>query len=290
MSTRGEAGSSGAGAAFRAEVLKLRRRPAIWIVVGVVALQVVYLYAGFYAMYRQEVAGVMLPSVEPQFILQGLMPDQVVQALLENQTSYIYAIGLVLGALTAGSEYGWGTLKTGAAQGPTRLALYLGQLYALVSLLVLLVFLLLALALGASLIVARLQEQPVRWPSGTGLLAGLGAAFLLLAMPATMSMMLATLLRSVPLALGAGLSWFFLIEQGFQSFDSSSPALMTVIGWLPRSNADSLVASFGMWAGSLYPPFSPVQGHAVRFVAALLIDSVVFSAVGAIVFHRRDVA
>lgn len=283
----------GVGAAFRAEALKLRRRPAIWILLGVAVLMlVVYLYAGFYAKYLQEVAGVMLPDVEPQFVLQGLLPDQAVQALLwpPAQTWDIYAIGLVMGALVAGSEYGWGTLKTGAAQGPSRLALYLGQLLALAALLAILVPVLVALALGASLIVAALQQQSVGWPSGAQLLAGMGAAFLLFAMPATLGMMLATLLRNAPLGIGAGMAWLFLVEEGLQFFDSSSPSLTAIVDWLPRANADSLAAAFGPWAASLAPPQQPAHGDAVHFVAALIVYTIAFSAVGAIRFRRRDVA
>jgi len=293
LRTRPGGTDPGVGAVFRAETLKLRRRPAIWIVLGVaVLLLVVYLYAGFYVKYLQEVAGVMLPDVEPQFVLQGLLPDQVVQALLwpPAQTWDIYAIGLVLGALVAGSEYGWGTLKMEAAQGPSRLALYLGQLLALAALLVILVPLLFALALGASLIVAALQQQSVGWLSAGQLLAGMGAAFLLFAMPATLGMMFATLLCSAPLGIGAGMAWLFLIEEGLQIFDSSSPVLIAVVDWLPRANADSLAALFGAWAASQAPPPHPAQGDAVHVVAALVVYIIAFSAVGTVVFRHRDVA
>jgi ABC-type transport system involved in multi-copper enzyme maturation permease subunit len=43
------------------------------------------------------------------------------------------ALTLVLGALSMGSEYGWGTLKTMLSNRPTRLTFYLAQVATLAS-------------------------------------------------------------------------------------------------------------------------------------------------------------
>lgn len=284
---------TGWGDTVRAELLKLRKRPASWVL-GVIAgyVLVVELYLGTSAQFVQERALQVDNQVPPLFILQGLQPDQVVQALLSQslQRWVFYAVGLVLGALVAGSEYSWGTLKTEMAQGPSRLRLYTGQVLAVLILLAILTPILFALGIVASVIATERLHGSLLWPSPLMLLRGIGVAFLLLAMPAAMGLMLATLLRGAALAIAVGLAWFLVIEEAFQLYGFASPPIMALIAWLPRANADSLALALGQWSAVLQGEPAPVHAGAVHLVGVLAAYIVGFVLVGAIAFQRRDVA
>jgi ABC-type transport system involved in multi-copper enzyme maturation permease subunit len=252
---------------------------------------VVAVYWGGYAQYVQESASLIDNQVPPLFILQGLQPAQVVQALLAEplQRWAFYAIGLVLGALVAGSEYSWATLKTGVAQGPSRVRIFSGQVIAVLILLALLTPLLFMLGLVASVVTTERLHGSLTWPSGWMLLKGMGVAFLLFAMPAAMGLMLATLLRSTAFAIATGLAWLLVVEEAFQLYGFSSAFVTRLTDWLPRSSGDSLSLSLGQWAADLQSQAPPAHDTPLHFIAVLLLYIIAFVAIGAISFSRRDV-
>lgn len=281
------------GASLPAELVKLRKRPATWVIGGIACyLLVVGVYTSYYSQYLQERASQIDNSVPPMFILQGLQPNQMVQALLSQsiQRWYFYAIGLVLGALVVGSEYGWRTVKTETAQGPSRVRIYLGQVLAVLIVLAILTPVLFALGLLSSVIAIERLHGSLLWPSAGVLLKGIGVAFLLLAMPAMMGQLLATLFRGTALAIAVGMAWFLVIEEGLQLYGFSSPLVTALLDWLPRSNADSLALSLGQWAAVLQGEPAPARDTPFHFVAVLIAYMVVFIVAGAVTFQHRDVS
>src|SRR5207253_6852725 len=57
-----------------------------------------------------------------------LYPDQFVNNVMGAAFPVGAAMAIVVGALFAGSEYGWGTMKTMFTQGPGRLTVWAGRL------------------------------------------------------------------------------------------------------------------------------------------------------------------
>lgn len=286
----------GVGAAFRAELLKLRKRPTTWVLTGLVIFSVLFFdYLSSYGTYLQVQAGVVVSQVAPELILDAMLPHEFIRAVIDTIVSEGSAIALILGALMAGSEYGWGTLKTALVSGPPRLAIYTGQILALAVALAALVPVTYAAAAAASLLVAQLQggastiPRAYAWPPASQVMSALGVAYLLLAMPAALGLMLATLLRATASAIGLGLAWLFVIEATIETFAFASPVLSGLLGWLPGANALSLSTTFGVLGGSDYTPVAgPVRGSAVQFSLVLGAYVVAFLLVGALVFRRRD--
>ncbi|CCH85623.1 conserved protein of unknown function [Modestobacter italicus] len=98
------------GAIVSAELLKLLRRPATWVLLGLwPALQLVFSSLIPYVSYRR---GSSYEGSPPEALLASTLPDRLVENTLSGLPLFGGALLLTLGALLAGSEYGWGTLKT----------------------------------------------------------------------------------------------------------------------------------------------------------------------------------
>ena len=210
------------GASFSAELLKLRKRPSTWIL-GLVFVAVVLLLG-----YLLTYSFVSNPPPPPEDVppeaqaQQEEFTEQQLNTLLpENLLSNLFgtgifgiggAIALIFGALTAGSEYGWGTLKGVLSQGPGRLGVLVGKLAALGLFLLLFVVLALAAAALGSFVVARLEEAALDWPSFGELFRGFGAGTLILAVWGALGFALAVLFRGTALAIGLGLAYALAVE------------------------------------------------------------------------------
>src|SRR3712207_6532096 len=105
-------------ASFSAEVLKLYKRPAVWVLVAVpLVLNQVFSYLVPYTSYLSAEN----ESAAEQ-ILANRLPEDLVLNSIAGFPVFAGAIVLTLGALSVGSEYGWGTLKTTLTQRPRRLS------------------------------------------------------------------------------------------------------------------------------------------------------------------------
>src|SRR4051812_21695832 len=112
------------GASFSAEMAKLIRRPAIWIIVGiwillnvafgVVIPDLIYTYAhGMNASDRQDLVNSMVP--------RGFLGNAIGSLPLFGG-----ALVIILGAMIFGSEFGWGTFPTNFIRRPGRLSVLSG--------------------------------------------------------------------------------------------------------------------------------------------------------------------
>jgi ABC-2 type transport system permease protein len=99
---------------FRAEFLKLRKRPATWVLVLVWATLVIlfgYLLTYSFVSAPEDAPREQRAQQEAfnEELLTTLMPENLLENLFGNGTFAIGgAIVLILGSLAAGSEYGWG--------------------------------------------------------------------------------------------------------------------------------------------------------------------------------------
>jgi ABC-type transport system involved in multi-copper enzyme maturation permease subunit len=281
--------SSGSlGPIVSAELLKLLRRPATWVLLGLwPSLQLVFSLVIPYVSYRR---GSSYEGSPPEALLAGTLPDHLVQNALSGLPLFGGALLLTLGALLAGSEYGWGTLKTLLAQGPRRVTVLAGQLLALVVVLagtVVATFLLTALASWA---IAASESAPIDWPTLGELLRGFGGGLLIACTWGAMGMLLGTALRGTALPIGLGLVWILAIENLVVNvaapllgvFDAAQAAL-------PGVNAGSLVAALAGPGAVLRTPGVAAIVGGTQAAWALAGFFVLFTGLTGLLIARRDI-
>jgi ABC-2 type transport system permease protein len=269
-------------ASFFAEFLKLRKRPAVWILGGLwLAVTVLFLYflpALLFTTVAANVAPEIGANLEAQ--LSALTPENLAAHLLRFLFPALgTAVALVLGALAAGSEYSWGTLTTVLSQRPGRLEVLRGKLLALANLLFLFVLVAFLAGAASSLAVALASDRPPAPPPAAELLEGLGAGTLILALWAAFGFALATLFRSTALAVGLGLIYAFAIEPVFAGLSTLSKFFQTIAELLPGVNTSVLSVAF-FQEGTLDP---------ARAALVMLLYIAVFVLIAALAFRQRDV-
>ncbi len=278
------------GASFRAESLKLRRRPAVWVLALVLAITVIlfgYVFSYVFVVNSPDAAGA------PQQGLGGfreyLLPESfLANVLTSGLAGFGGTIALILGAMAVGSEYGWETFKVTLTQRSSRVGLFLGKLLGLGA--VLLAFVLIAFVVGAlsSYVVASLEGASLDWPPATEALRAVGAGWLVLATFAALGVLLATLFRGTALAIGLGLAYLLIVESlllGFFTFNETAEAVGRA---LPGKNSTDLAAAFGdapQGFGALGETADPWQATLV-----LAAYTAAFVLIAVLLFRRRDVA
>ncbi len=268
---------------IRAEARKLVRRPAIWtLLVVALLLSLTFTYLVPYAGYAGGTGG---PRAERG--LAALLPDRLVGNSVAGLPVFLGALMLILGVLTVGGDYAWGTWKTVLTHNPSRLGVYAAKL--VVACLAALAGVLAVLAAGAvtSAAIAAAEDRPLDWPGVGDLLAGIGGGWLIAAMWTVLGTLLAVALRGVVLPVGLGLVWLLAVQNLLSLI--AAPLLDGVAQAqkaLPGPNAGSLVAALG--AGADTPGVDAVVGgaQAAVVVAAYLL---VFAAAGGVLLRRRDI-
>ncbi len=286
------------GASFAAELLKLRKRPATWVLALVWAAVVVlfgYLLTYSFVANPPEPAEDVAPEVQAQeraineAQLEALFPENLLENLFGSDNFGVgAAVVLILGALTAGSEYGWGTLQTVLSQRPGRLAVLFGKLLALGVFIVVFVALGLAAGGASSLVVARLEEAAVAWPTLGEALRGVGIGFLVFAVWGTFGFGLAVLFRGTPLAIGLGLAWALAVENTIAALPIESDAFESFRRFTLGENTSGATSYFG----SPFPEEFGLPEPLVepeRAAITLAAYTAAFVVLVALFFWRRDV-
>ena len=293
------------GASFVAELLKLRKRPAMWVLTAIwLTFVVLFAYALPYAFFAnlpqpetpenapaemQEKMQAQSEAASEQFMSQ-LYPENLAAYVLSGISGTGGTLALILGALVVGSEYGWGTLKTVLSQRPGRLGAFFAKMLALGAVLAL--FVVLAFVVGAicSLIVAGVQGATVSWPSLTELLEALGAGAIVLASWAALGVLLATLFRSTALAIGLGLFYALALEGLVFGLPIPNESFQDARQFFLGQNSGFLAESFA--GSSLQQPLTPLGPDVGAMQAALVLGIylAVFVLVAALAFRQRDVA
>jgi ABC-2 type transport system permease protein len=275
---------------FSAEILKLRKRPAIWVLIGVVLLLTqVFGYILPYSSYATGGQNLQTEGLAQEVVLAGVLPGELVPSSLGGFPIFAGALALILGALVAGSEYGWGTLQTALTQRPTRLALYGGKLLALLVVALAIVVLTFAVNALVASAIAAVESRPLDFPPVTELVRGIGSGWLILGMWSSFGYVLGFAFRSVALPVGLGVVWVLGVENLISGVaDSLLTALRPLRDLLPGANAGSLVFSLGPGSGDAAPGVAAVVAGS-RATASLLLYVLAFAAVGAFLLRRRDV-
>lgn len=272
---------------FRFELSKLGHWPAVWALLALWAvLAVVYGYVTQYAAYLSPAAGVTVAQL--QAALSAMLPSGIVGKEVPGYPIFGGVIALALGSLTAGSEYGWGTWTAVLLQDPDRIRVAAGKLGALFGAVALQVALGFGVAGIASVVVALLQQQPIVAPAPGDLLAGIGAAWLILMAWAALGALLATILRSTALPLGIGFA-YLLVEVLLTSLAGRSALIASVARVLPATNAGSLATSVLPAGSAATAPGMNSLVTGWMAAAALAVYVLAASALTCAITARRDV-
>lgn len=275
-------------ASFAAELLKLRKRPAVWVL-GVLLLSVLvtFGYLLSYLILSFPPPGLATSGVTPAELKRSLYPENLVPNVLSMVNGLGGTLVLILGALSSGSEYGWETVKTMLTQRPTRLGILGGKLLALGLTVLLLVLALFVVGTVCSLVIALLDQATIAWPPAGEVVRALGAAWLVLALWTSIGFALATLFRGTALAIGLGLVYMLVLEGIVGGIFGQVEIIRTIRQALPGSNAGALTGSFrSTLATGPQLPALVGPGRATVVLLAYLAGAVLL-AVG--LFQRRDV-
>jgi hypothetical protein len=107
----GNGGRSGAGSVLRstrAELLRLRKWPAVWVTVGAwLAMNAMFGYIFDYITYSTGDNSFSNEGQSPAELLATLLPGALADKLPQGMPMFGGAIMMVLGAIIAGNGYGW---------------------------------------------------------------------------------------------------------------------------------------------------------------------------------------
>jgi ABC-2 type transport system permease protein len=281
-------------ASTRAELLRLRRWPALWVLLGVwLTLNLTFGYVFDYIAYRTgDATGPGVDGAPPQALLAGLLPSAAPVTLTQGMPMFGGALVMIMGALAVGSGYGWGTWKTVLTQGPGRAAAFGGTLVALAVFVVGLVAVSAAVDLGASAVIAGVEGQPIDLPSAGDWLAAIGTGLLVLGMWAAAGVLVGVLTRSPALGVGLGLVWALVVENLLRGVGGVLDAIGPVTDHLPGTAAGSLVGALSRaqtGSGTGTPGvFATLTGPVATGWLAVYLAG--FMIVALLVVRRRDVA
>jgi ABC-2 type transport system permease protein len=279
----------------RGELRRLRRWPAMWVIVGIWSLvTVLWGYVFNYLTYRGN--GSQADGRSAQQILMGLLPASIPDVLIRGIPMFGGALILVLGAMTAGSGFAWGTWKTSLTQGPGRLKIIAGAVAALGVVGFGLMVLSLVLDLICSLGITAAEHQTVVWPDAGLLARSFLTGWLVLGMWALFGYLLGTLARGTALSIGLGLVWTLVVENMLRGIGSSVSFIDALTKVLPGTSAGSLIGAVlgctsGACAGT--PADAPGVLHVINGtgagigVCAYLVAIVLLAG---FLVRRRDVA
>jgi ABC-type transport system involved in multi-copper enzyme maturation permease subunit len=277
-------------ASFGAEWLKTRKRPAVWVLGGVLvglALLISLILLAALASLSRNPAGA--PGVNAEALKQTLYPAHFVQAALNNFSGNGLdgAIALIVGVLTYGSEYGWGTVKTVFTQRPGRLATLAGKVAALAVVLAVYVALVFAASAASAAGMAGYFGAASSWPALLGVARGMLAGWLIMGMWAALGMLLSVLFRQSALAIGLGLLYAVVLENLLFALLSQFSWVQTLQRGFPGANATALVRSFGIVARTTNTP--PPVADATQAALVLAGYLLVFVALTGALLRLRDV-
>src|SRR5690348_8303813 len=194
-------------ATIKAEWRKSRFRPAFLVSAGIIAAITILNYMlDWYLAVHPNTAGDRAVNI------LTLYPDQFVNQVMGAAFPVGAAMAIVVGALFAGSEFGWGTMKTMFTQRPGRLTVWTGRVVVFAAWMLVMTVVLFATGAAMSVIVASFQGHAITWPAAIDLLKGLSAVWLIFFVNGAIGMALGTLLRQGAAALGIGLIYVLAVE------------------------------------------------------------------------------
>lgn len=277
---------------YRAELLKLRKRSAVWVLFGAgLVLSLIFGYLLPYLGYVTGDGNQQTDGIPRSEVLRGVLPERVLDNTIGGFPVFAGALALVLGAIVVGGEYTWGTLKTILTQRPGRGTLLIGQLLGLLTMLAVWVLGIFAACALCSIGIAAAEGEPMNWPGPWTLLAGLAGGWFVLTLWCLAGMTLAVAFRNVALPIGLGVVWILGIEALLAGVVSSLlPDLEFLSDAMPGANAGALVFSVTGMTPADAPPGVRDAVSGDRALLTVLGYAVVFVVLAVVTTRRRDVS
>jgi ABC-type transport system involved in multi-copper enzyme maturation permease subunit len=271
---------------FIAEIMKLRRRPALLVMLALwFTMALAFAYVIPYLIYQNPPDGGQ--GFDREQLLSSLVPAGWLGNVVGGFPLFGAAMLLIFGILVMGSEFGWNTMGTVMTQRPSRLEVLGGKLGALAVVVVAFEVVVFVPGAVASALIARALDAPADWPQATEMLRVFAGGFLILATWAAIGVALAVLFRSTPLPVGLGLVWLLVIESLVTGFGDQLGALGKLRQGLPGVSAGSLAASFVPDLPET-PGVSAVTGP-VHALVVLLVWVIAATVLASLFLRRRDV-
>jgi ABC-2 type transport system permease protein len=275
---------------LRAELLRLRKWPAVWVTVGAwLAMNAMFAYIFNYVTYTSGENNFSNEGQSRADLLASILPAALPDSLPQGMPMFGGAIMMVLGAIIAGNGYGWGTWKTVFTQGPSRTSTLLGSLSATTVIVAGIVLATLVSDYVMSLLVALAESQSAAMPALGDTLQATGAAFLVLEMWALAGYFLGTVARGPALSVGLGLVWAMVIENLLRGVGASLSWVDAFTHVLPGTATGSLI---GQMVGVGGPDTTPGLLDTLSTDRALLTTIAYVLVLPAITWwlvRRRDV-
>lgn len=262
-------------ATIKAEWRKTRFRPAFVVASGVIGAITVLGYSLNW--YQATHPGTTARGVAS---LSSLYPDQFVNFVTNAGFPLSAAIAIMLGALIAGAEYSWGTMKTMLTQRPGRLATWGGRVATFAVWMGIITVILFAVGAASSMVVALGQAHTITWPSAIDIIKAMGAIWLVFAVNGAIGLALGVLIRHSAAALGAGLIYLLAVEIiAVRFIDSLSNGAYQWIGNLfVGQNATALLQTFTAPAAGTAAAPAIGAGQAVLVLASYFAVLLIVSA------------
>src|SRR5579871_4910724 len=276
---------------IRVELFKLRRRPSTWML-GLILIAVQLLgYILIWHFISSPPRGSRLPpNFNRALALQSVYPGSFIPTGFSTASDLGAALCMLLGVLSTGSEYGWGTLKTVLIQGPGRLQFLVGKLLGLAVVVLIFVLAMLGVSAAISAVLVHVDGASSSWPATAEILKGIGAGWLIFGMWTLFGVFLAFLMRQATLAIGIGLVYMLIVESivGAILTGIGGDAFLNIDRLLPGPNTQGVIAIFGRG-----PQFlgggEQILVDGQRGLLTIAVYAVAFVLISGLSFARRDI-
>lgn len=226
----------------RAELLRLRKWPAVWFTIGGwLVMNALFSYVFNYVSYTSGEQFTERQETNQADLLASLLPTGLPENIVQTTPMFGGAIMMVLGAIIAGNGYGWGTWKTVLTQGPSRTSTLTGSLSASSVVAATVVLGMVVTDVVLSYTVVLLESESAALPDLSDTVAAIGAAFLVMEMWTLVGYFLGTLARSPGLSVGLGLVWTLVVENLLRGVGASLSWVESFAHVLPGTAAGSLI-------------------------------------------------
>ena len=272
--------------AFISEWHKLQKRPAN-LAMALITISSVILFAyilPYVQFHNPRFAYSAMPALQASYF----HPAAFLHAAI-SFAPILSALALVIGALAAGGEYSYGTLRVVFTQGPSRQAAFFGGFAAQAFFLLILTLATYLVAALSSVFFALIDNQGLgQWPTFATILAALAATWLIFMVFAAFGVFLSHVFRQPASAISLGLAYLIIVEGLLVHYLLGlNSQLDSLLKLLPTVNSQSLVASFSPTPFSSQALVNIVS--VPQALAMLLVYLALFLLLSGSLLCRRDV-
>jgi ABC-type transport system involved in multi-copper enzyme maturation permease subunit len=275
-------------ASTKAEMLRLRKWPAFWILLGTwLLLNLTFAYLFNYLAYTSGESSRMSNGLPREALLRQMLPAAVPEVFTQGMAMFGGALMLVLGALAVGSGYGWGTWKTVFTQGPSRVQAVAAVAVSLAGVVVALVCTAFVVDLSVAALIAAFQSQSLALPGLGRSMLGILTGVVILGMWTLAGALIGAVARGPALAVGLGLVWVLVVENLLRGVAAIFAPIAVITDHLPGTAAGSLAGAMRTVDGPATPGVSQVLSR-TESVVVLVVYVVLFAACTVWLMRERD--